>query len=132
MNAKVDEAIDTGPLSVLGDALESAAESFGEASVNARASAKVAARKVRGAIDSGSYNAAYGVSYGIVFGAVFLKELLPEDSSVRRGFEEGAEAAFDAIAARKAEAAAHRLPSTKRTSANSSKTRRKAKSAETE
>ncbi|MET0314105.1 MAG: hypothetical protein ABW275_06890, partial [Hansschlegelia sp.] len=33
---------------------------------------------------------------------VFLKELLPENSSVRRGLEEGAEAAFDAVAARKA------------------------------
>lgn len=36
---------------------------------------------------------------------VFLKELLPENNVLRRGFEEGAEAAFDAVASRKLEAA---------------------------
>jgi hypothetical protein len=102
MSAKVKEAVDTNPLSVLGEALESAVETFGEATTNARASAKVAARKVEQSFSTGVYKAAYGISYGLVFGAVFLTELLPDDNILRRGFQEGAEAALDA-AAKKAE-----------------------------
>jgi hypothetical protein len=41
----------------------------------------------------------------VVFGGVFLQELLPENNTLRRGFKEGAEAAFDAGASRKVEAA---------------------------
>jgi hypothetical protein len=105
VSPKAKEATGTHPLSVLGEALESAAESFGDATSNARASAKVAARKVRSTVGTGVYKSAYGVSYGVVFGGVFLKELLPENNTLRRGFEEGAEAAFDAVANRKLEAA---------------------------
>jgi hypothetical protein len=105
MSTKVKEAAGTHPLSVLGEALESAAESFGDATTNARASAKVAARKVRSTLSTGVYKSAYGVSYGVVFGGVFLKELLPENSNLRRGFEEGADAAFEAVESRKLEAA---------------------------
>jgi hypothetical protein len=101
MSTKAKEATGTGPLSVLGEALESAAETFGDATTNARASAKVAAKKVRSTLSTGAYKSAYGVSYGVVFGGVFLKELLPENNTLRRGFEEGAEAAFDAVASRK-------------------------------
>jgi hypothetical protein len=98
---KVKEAVGTHPLSVLGEALESAAETFGDATTNARASATLAARKVKSTLSTGVYRSAYGASYGVVFGAVFLKELLPEGNSLRRGFEEGAGAAFDAVASRK-------------------------------
>jgi hypothetical protein len=105
MSARTKEAVGTSPLSVLGEALESAAETFGDATTNARASAKVAAKKVRETLSAGAYKSAYGVSYGVVFGGVFLKELLPENNVLRRGFEEGAEAAFDAVASRKLEAA---------------------------
>lgn len=90
--------------SILGDALEAAAESIGDATSDASESARIAARKVKSGISSGAYHAAYGLSFGLVFSGVFLKELLPQDSAVRRGLEEGAEAAFDAIAVRKAHA----------------------------
>ena len=89
------------PLSILGEALESAVETVGEATTNARESAKLAATNVKVVVGYGSYKLAYGISYGLVFGGVFVKELLPESNSLRRGFEEGAEAAFDAAARRK-------------------------------
>jgi hypothetical protein len=41
----------------------------------------------------------------VVFGDVFLKEMLLENNTLRRGFEEGAEAAVEAVASRKVEAA---------------------------
>lgn len=104
MSTRVEEAADTSPLSVLGEALESAAEAFGDATSDARASAKVAARKVQQTFRKGIYKSAYGISFGLVFGAVFLVELLPEDSSLRRGFEDGATDALDAIASRKVQA----------------------------
>jgi hypothetical protein len=66
------------PLSVLGEALESAAETFGDATTNARGSATLAARRVKSTLSTGVYKSAYGTSYGVVFSAVFLKELLPE------------------------------------------------------
>jgi len=116
MSPKVKEATGTHPLSVLGEALESAAESFGDATTNARASAKVAARKVRTTLGAGVYKSAYGVSYGVVFGGVFLKELLPENNTLRRGFEEGAEAAFDAVPTRKLEAGSGRSSGAKKKS----------------
>jgi hypothetical protein len=104
-------ALDTNPLSVLGEALESAAETFGQATTNARASAKVAAKKVRKTFGTGVYKTAYGISYGLVYSAVFVTELLPEDNVLRRGFEEGAEAALDAAASRRLEISATRTRS---------------------
>ena len=102
--AKSDE---TNAFSILGDALEAAAESIGDATSDASASAKHAARKVKSGVSAGAYTAAYGLSFGIVFGGVFLKELLPGDSAIRRGLEEGAEAALDAIAARRSHEPLH-------------------------
>ncbi len=110
---ELDESFGNNPLSILGEALESAAESFGAASVNARASAKGAAKKVKNGFGAGVYHAAYGISFGLVYGAVFVTELLPEDNVVRRGFEEGAEAARDAIASKKAAAPSKPAPATK-------------------
>jgi hypothetical protein len=101
MSPRVKEAAGTNPLSVLGEALESAAETFGDATVNARATAKVAARHVKAGLSIGAYKSAYGISYGVVFGAVFLNELLPEGNVIRRGFEEGAEAGLEAVAVRR-------------------------------
>lgn len=106
MAATVADSNETSALSILGDALEAAAESIGDASANASESAKIAAAKVKSGVSAGAYHGAYGVAFGLVFTGVFLKELLPADSAVRRGFEEGAEAAFDAVAARKASAVA--------------------------
>lgn len=78
--------------------MENAAERFEEGSANARQSAKNAAGSTQRVLKVGLYNAAYGVSYGVVFATVFLTELLPKDGILRRGLEEGADAAFDAQA----------------------------------
>jgi hypothetical protein len=96
------DAPERNTFSALGEALESAAQYVSGAGATAGASVKAAAGKSGAAVSVGSYKAAYGLSYGVVFAGVFLKELLPNGSSVRRGFEDGADAAFDAIEARKA------------------------------
>jgi hypothetical protein len=84
----------SNPLSVLGEALDAAAESIGDARADATESAKAAARKVQSGVSTGAYYTAYGVSYGVVFSGVFLKELLPVNNVIRRGFEDGAQAAI--------------------------------------
>jgi hypothetical protein len=93
---------ESNPLAVLGEALEAAAESVGDARADATASAKLAAIKVQHGVSKGAYYAAYGISYGVVFSGIFLKELLPTESSIRRGFEQGvhdgAKAATDVAA----------------------------------
>ncbi|MFD1702539.1 hypothetical protein ACFSCV_05910 [Methylopila henanensis] len=86
-------------------AVENAIDYIGNASASAGASVKSAAGKAGAAIGVGAYKGAYGASYGVVFAAVFLKELLPTGNAVRRGFEDGAHAAFNAIDERKAAAA---------------------------
>jgi hypothetical protein len=101
MSTITAEKQENSVLASLGDALEAAAESIGDARSSASEQAEIAARKVKSGVSAGAYHAAYGLSFGVVFGAVFLKELLPESSALRRGFEEGAEAAIDAIAVRK-------------------------------
>jgi hypothetical protein len=83
-------------LSALGDALDAAAESIGHARADATESAKLAAARVQVGVSSSAYYAAYGLSYGLVFGGVFIKELLPANNPIRRGFEDGANAAFEA------------------------------------
>lgn len=95
------DSLDESSVTALGEAIEAAAGTIGAARVNASRSAKIAAGKVQSGISTGSYSAAYGLSFGVVFTAVFLKEFLPEGSAVRRGLEDGAEAAFDAVAARR-------------------------------
>ncbi|MFC7054254.1 hypothetical protein ACFQI3_16295 [Hansschlegelia quercus] len=87
--------------SSLGDALETAAEYVSAAGATAGASVKSAAAKTGEVAGVGAYKTAYGLSFGLVFGAVFLKELLPAGNALRRGFEDGADAAFDAVEARK-------------------------------
>jgi len=101
MSTTVEEATEHNPFSALGDALESAADAIGDATSDARASAKIAAKKVQSTVGAGVYKTAYGLSYGIVFSTVFLTELLPENSSLRRGFEDGAADAREAVATRK-------------------------------
>lgn len=81
--------------SVLGDTLESAAESFEEATANSKDSAKRAAATTKRALANGVHKTAYGLAYGIVYSAVFVNELMPKGSLIRRGFEEGSEAAID-------------------------------------
>ncbi len=95
------ETPERNAFTALSDVLGTAAGYVSEAGASAGASVKVAAEKSGAAVGVGAYKAAYGASYGLVFGAVFLKELLPAGNVVRRGFEEGAEAAFEAIEARK-------------------------------
>jgi hypothetical protein len=102
----IAESHDENALSALGEAFETAAGSLGSARANATEHAKIAAAKVQSTVSAGAYHGAYGLSYGVVFTAVFLKEFLPRNSAVRRGFEEGAEAAFDAVAVRRSEVAA--------------------------
>ena len=97
MTTKVKtKAVDADAFSALGEALETAAVRVEEGAANARESAKQAAGNVRRAITVGVYNTAYWTSYGVVYGTVFLTELLPEDSTLRRGLEEGADAALEA------------------------------------
>ncbi|ACK51748.1 hypothetical protein Msil_2830 [Methylocella silvestris BL2] len=108
MSATFEETQEAGRFSFLGDALGSAAGTVGAAIVTVGASTKAAAQKVQGGLGAGVYKAAYGVSYGVVFAGVFVTELLPENASVRRGFEEGADAARRAVATRNA------LPPSKR------------------
>ena len=98
MTTNTTEASQSNAFSALGEALESAAESVDHARADATASAKLAARRVQFGVNAGAYYAAYGVSYGLVFSGVFLKELLPSNNPVRRGFEDGAAAAIDAAA----------------------------------
>jgi hypothetical protein len=90
MTTKTEKAAETNAFSALGEALESAAEKFEEGSSVARQSAKNAAQATRKVFAGGVYNSAYWVSYGLVYSTVYLTELLPEDSSFRRGLEEGA------------------------------------------
>jgi hypothetical protein len=90
MTTKTEKAAETNAFSALGEALESAAEKFEEGSAVARQSAKNAAQATRKVFAGGVYNTAYWVSYGLVYSTVYLTELLPEDSSFRRGLEEGA------------------------------------------
>jgi hypothetical protein len=84
------------PFASLGEALETAAEHFEEGSANARQSAKNAAGTTQRIFKVGLYNTAYGLSYGLVFATVYLTEMLPKDGVLRRGLEEGADAAFEA------------------------------------
>jgi len=93
MSTTIKPSSDANPLSVLGEALDAASQSIGDARTDATASAKAAALKVQSTVGTGAYYAAYGVSYGVVFSGVFLKELLPANNAIRRGFEDGAQAA---------------------------------------
>ncbi len=94
MTTTTKAAEDSNPLSALGEALDAASESISDARADATADAKAAALKVQSSVSAGAYYAAYGVSYGVVFSGVFLKELLPTNNAIRRGFEDGAEAAI--------------------------------------
>lgn len=127
---KTQTPLETNAFSALGEALETAAERFEEGSSQARESAKKAAGTVKRAFGVGVYNTAYWVSYGAVFSSVFLTELLPENSTLRRGLEEGADAALEAhgklveVEAEEVE----ETPAAKKTSAKPKKTAaRKAK-----
>ena len=95
------ETTDRSAMESLAVAMENAIDYIGGATASAGASVKTAAGKTGDVIGVGAYKGAYGVSYGLVFGAVFLKELLPAGNVVRRGFEDGAQAAFEAIEDRK-------------------------------
>jgi hypothetical protein len=97
MSAKAQKATEANPFAAISEALESAAERFEEGASNARESAKHAAGSAKKAVSTGLYNGAYGVSYGVVYATVFLTELLPKDNVIRRGLEEGADAAFEAV-----------------------------------
>ena len=97
MSANVYKA--TGPD---GDSIfESSSKGFTDAATDARAAAKIAAQNVKDGFGWSVYKAAFGVSFGVVFTGVFLTELLPAQNVLRRGLEDGADAAFDAIEARK-------------------------------
>lgn len=111
MSATYEETQEASRFSFLGDALGSAAGTVGALTVTVGGSAKAAAQKVQGALGAGVYKTAYGISYGVVFAGVFVTELLPIDASVRRGFEEGANAARQAVATRHAAPPAKRARS---------------------
>lgn len=105
MNA-ITETSEASSLTALGEALESAAESIrATTGTGVVRRTRNAARKVGSLVSSGAYHTAYGCSYGVVFSGVFLKEFLPESSAVRRGLEQGSQAAIDAVASRRAEEA---------------------------
>jgi hypothetical protein len=102
-NTNPSEVSQSSALSALGEALDAAAESIGDARTDATESAKLAAARVQVGVSTGAYYAAYGVSYGLVFSGVFLKELLPTNNPIRRGFEDGSAAAIHAAERRRAE-----------------------------
>ncbi|PTX97294.1 hypothetical protein DB346_20015 [Verrucomicrobia bacterium LW23] len=91
----------TIPFADIEAALGSASEHFHDTAAHARESAKVAAGNVKHAVNTGIFNAGFGFSYGVVFTSVFLTELLPENSSLRKGLEQGADAALEAHARRR-------------------------------
>jgi hypothetical protein len=97
-----NQAPTSSALSALGEALDAASISVGHARADATESAKLAAAKVQNGVSVGAYYTAYGVSYGFVFTGVFLKELLPINNPIRRGLEDGAVAAIDAVESRRA------------------------------
>jgi hypothetical protein len=87
---------DGGAFSSIANALDSASKTL-TASIP-QASIKKATQGFTQSFQDGVYNSSYGFSYGLIYSGVFLTELLPEDSTIRRGFEEGADAAFQARA----------------------------------
>ena len=102
-NSNDPRASEANPDEKVAAALEAAADAISDAArSDATAAANVAAAKLRSGVSAGAYYSAYGVSYGVVFSGVFLKELLPLDSSIRRGFEQGVQdgskAAIDTVA----------------------------------
>jgi len=101
-NSNQPRGSEANPSDEASPALKAAADAVSDARSDAAASAKVAAAQVRSGVSAGAYYSAYGVSYGVVFSGVFLKELLPIDSSIRRGFEQGVQdgsaAAVEAVA----------------------------------
>ena len=75
---------------LLAEALEAAAAAAdGSAPTDTTSFTRTAAARFQSSIGKGAYYTTYGVSYGVVFTGVFLKELLPSESSLRRGFEQG-------------------------------------------
>lgn len=74
---------------LLAEALEAAAAADGSARTDATSFTQTTAGKLQSSIGKGAYYTTYGVSYGVVFTGVFLKELLPSESALRRGFEQG-------------------------------------------
>ena len=76
--------------------MESAAETFEEVTANAHHSAKRAAGVTKSALSIALYKTCYGISYGAVYSSVFVFEWMSEGNTIRRGFAEGAEAAFEA------------------------------------
>jgi len=76
---------------LLAEALEAAAAAAAtdDARPDAVAFTRSAAARFQSGVGKGAYYTTYGVSYGVVFTGVFLKELLPSESSLRRGFERG-------------------------------------------
>jgi len=101
-NTNGTEATQSNALSALGEALDSAAESVSHARADATESAKLAAARVHIGVSTGAYYTAYGISYGLVFSGVFLKELFPVNNPIRRGFEDGAAAAIEAVSSPRA------------------------------
>jgi hypothetical protein len=79
----------------------SSAQGVSDAAADARAHAIAAAQNVKDGVSWTVYKAAFGASFGVVFTGVFLTELLPGQSSLRRGLEDGAADALDAIELRK-------------------------------
>jgi hypothetical protein len=96
MSTTKTQTVESNPFAAIGEVLETAASRFEEGTSNARENAKHAADSTKKAVTSGLYNGSFGLSYGIVFATVYVTELLPKDSVVRRGLEDGADAAFEA------------------------------------
>ena len=115
MSTTTEKAADAGALAVLGEALGSAAERFGDSTQVARQSAKEVAKATRKAVAGGAYRTAYWISFGAVYSTVYLTELLPKDSSFRRGLDEGASDAQAKLHGKKAASAEPSAPPVKTT-----------------
>ena len=99
MTTSQSQVSESAPLEVLAEALEAAAAATAGAEGT---DVDAAVARFQSSVGKGAYYTTYGLSYGVVFTGVFLKELLPAESSLRRGFEQGvtdgAKAALGAMA----------------------------------
>ena len=46
------------------------------------------------------YSGSYALAYGIVYATVFVVQLLPQDNTMMRGFQDGGKAAMDELSGR--------------------------------
>jgi hypothetical protein len=92
--------------------LEDIAGSVRRGAADARVAAENTIPYVRSAVGTGVYWLCYGLSFGAVYTAELAMQVVPDDSPIRRGFEDGARDAHEARAPRTAHEVADPEPAT--------------------